>query len=181
MVFRHVKLIALLALSSLLLITNCKKPTEPNDATVYLGIVRTDTLGQILEDDPEDWQPRTVSPPFSPRPAFPNPAGVDSVYNFPGHPRPVPSSEPKFLACIIRFAISDTADVVINIFRSPNERVIQLIDTRLELRGLWVFIWRLEDDSGDPLPNGIYRVFINATIADSTYQSFGDVKIQRSK
>ncbi len=148
----HSKFFLPLLVLCLLLAFQCEKDKNPLNP-VFSGIAKTDDQANLIEDDPDDWQPRCGAPaPFCARPAYPNPTqGSTSIH----------------------FALSSGIPVKI-VIHSPFNRIVRtLIDTSFS-PGTYNVAWDLRNDAGELLPSGIYRVYIEAGI-----QTHGDIQIQR--
>jgi len=163
----------------------CDQITDTEDGikTWFTGIVQTDVNGKLLKDDPEDWQPRwdtmekdtthgyylrpTV---LALKPAWPNPAGTDSA---------VYQSGNKVIGCFVMYAIPDLATVSITIQSSPGCTVKTIMDSQFQA-GYYTFLWDLTDDSVNPLPNNIYRMYFHVQTDDTLYQSYGDIAVSRN-
>ena len=156
-----------------LIFIGCDEENKITDGnTSFTGIVKTTPVGTIIDDDPDDWEFRCIaddSAPFCVKPAFPNPAGKDSVFL---------SGENPILACCVHYSIATATHVNIIIKDRPDNIVCTLVNDFQEA-GIYIVLWELKDDSGELLPDGIYRVYITATIEDETYQSYGDIQIER--
>lgn len=147
---------------------------NPPSESFFNGIAQTDTLGTIIQDDAEDWQPRTVQSEdlpssFSVSPAYPNPAG--RPFKFLG--------DSARAGCALTYVLPERAFVTIQINTTPEKVVRILAENTPHVAGQYLYFWDLKDDQDIDLPNNIYRVFIQAVIDDTTYKSYGDVKIQR--
>lgn len=158
---------------------SCKdKGTEPIKIKIpYEGIVRTDTLGNIIEEDTLDWQPRCPSSmPGEPvvcfKPTYPNPAGQDSLQIF--------AWEPYRITCILFFCVPEGTEYFkITVNKNDNSIVKTLMIKNDINKGCYQMEWDLEDELGKSLPDGIYRVYFYATINSSPFRSYGDIRIQR--
>lgn len=150
----------------------CKHGVDIDNNFDCRGITVTDSFGKIIgSDDKTDWQPRTQStggfpPPFSASPAFPNPAGKDSLRLAGEAPR---------LACAIHYALPHNFQ---RVKVTINDSVRTLFDG-LASAGFYRIVWDLKDDYSQPVSDGCYSVLIKVTTDDTTYQSSGDIKIQR--
>jgi len=153
--------VSLLLIFFLCVGSDCKKSTEPK-GPYYEGICRTDTAGNIIEDDTTDWQPRIdsmlptdllgVSPPF------PNPCSDQITFVY-------------YLATNMK--------VEIEVYSKPDKLEVILLSS-YQSGGNHQYIWDLKDASGNYLENGIYRVYIKATTyTGKEYESYGDIQIER--
>ena len=137
----------------------CKKDTSPI-TLILSGIAETDEFNLILNDDPDDWQPRCVSGlsgNYCMLPAFPNP--TDSVITF-------------------LFYLNHSAEVSVNIFDKPNHQITS-IDASDYPTGLSKLQWSAKDDFGNELENGIYRAYFLFKSNEIEYESYGDILINR--
>jgi hypothetical protein len=163
-------------------ILNCDKAQDLslNNRSEYSGIVYTNANGQILIEDIEDWQPRLIPlgidsitgqfqrpSYFSVKPAFPNPAGIDSI-NW--------VNQPATIGCNIIYQIPIFSDVLITINVNQDSIIKNICDGK-QATGLHHIYWDLKDDYGVSLPNGIYRMYFKIQTNDTTYTSFGDISI----
>lgn len=117
----------------------------------YSGITKTDTEGNVLEDDPDDWRNTSF---LELRPAYPNPAT-----------RPMISVE-------LVTADDASASVVI---RTPTSIIRSFsFDTPLGL--VHRFTWDQRNDKGVRVPDGIYRVFVSTVDPQGKpHRSYGDI------
>lgn len=162
----------------------CDKITDPVFIVKsdFSGIVYTNSYGEISKEDIEDWQPRI--PPseidttgwrnlrpthFSIKPAFPNPAGVDSARGLEIYGQ---------FGCYILYEIPELSDVDITV-NVRQDSIVRTIIKGKQQTGTHVFVWDLKNDIGQPLPNAIYRMYFNIQTRDTIYKSFGDILIQR--
>jgi hypothetical protein len=168
-IFIHVSITILV---SFFIGVGCDENTEaPERQEVYYkGISATDEWCRpIAEADSEDWQPvcSQTGGPFCLLPACPNPAGRDTL----------DVDGIRMLACRIMVVVSDSCGVNTTINDRPSH-VVRAIEGTL-IAGVNEVCWDLKDDSGTPVPDGIFRVHISATMADTAYESYGDIQIQR--
>ncbi|KAA3612261.1 MAG: hypothetical protein DWQ05_19885 [Calditrichaeota bacterium] len=166
------KTIALLVTTAFLSIQiSCEKNVTKPVETLYSGICKTDTMGNVIEDDINDWQPR-----FSSTDTNPGPFRV-----FPAYPNPVTLREDSLLTILVfNFILPEKAFVTITINDSLGHVINNKIlnNTSMSI-GRYKVSWNLKNDSGKPVQEGIYRLFINAVTDDSTYQSYGDIKVKK--
>jgi hypothetical protein len=149
------------------MINGCEKSIDSeednldDDFPPFEGIVKTDSLGFIIEDDPDDWQPRcdsAITQFLCPRPAYPNPMEWE---------------------CYIHFFLFDTAFVTVTINDRP-DRIIKTMLSNTINPGYYIYLWQARDNEGRGVPDGIYRVYFDAFLdMDSTFQSYGDIQIIR--
>ncbi len=159
-------------------LTACQLFNPSNNSEEHFeGITETDTLANILADDPDDWQPRKVShgtgmipTGFGVEPAYPNPAGVSfHAWGL---------SNPERAVCVLTYALPELSEVSLKVNVTPDSTVKVLADEN-RTAGYYAHYWDLKSESGDDLPNGIYRVFIEVVTNDTSYTSHGDIKIKR--
>jgi hypothetical protein len=162
----------------LLSIISCDKETDITSSNIYFkGIVQTDTEGNIISEDYEDWQPRQrtgwVYDSLYSRPAYPNPAGKDSVQ--------IDFQSPKFLGCIISYTLPRQSLVTVTINNRPDQIVRTLFNESEKQAGTYVIAWDLKNDVGNLLPSGIYRVYITAqtNYFGKVIETYGDIKIYK--
>ena len=174
---RREKLLSIALMLNALLFLACDKSVSPAKPS-YVGIVQTDTSGNIISDDDEDWQPRASSQPsgalptlFSAWPAYPNPAGT--AFQAWGN------SGPAGRVCILQYALPELATVSLIINRSPEDTARTLLANEWLQAGKFRLVWDLNDNAGASIENGIYRAHLYAETADSTYHIFGDIEVKR--
>jgi len=145
----------LLLFIGILLVWNCTDSNNPNAASAFEGIVETDSQGTILEDDPDDWQPRCSAQSNAPlclKPAYPNPTGAITT---------------------LEWTMNDTFMVEFSVSNMPDSTIVFLLKDTLK-PGNYQLLW----DAGG-LPDGIYRISINAMNNGVTHtETYGDVRIQ---
>lgn len=163
---RREKLLSIALMLNVILLSACDKSVSPSLPS-YVGIVQTDTLGNIISDDDGDWQPRTSAQPsgllpafFSALPAYPNPAGI--AFKAWGN------SGPTGRVCILQYTLPDLAIASIFINGSPADTIRFLLENEWLQAGYFRLIWDIRDDAGDDVENGIYRATFIAEMADST-------------
>ena len=147
----------------ILLIGNCKKDTSSisnadKEIHPFASITRTDSLGQVLEDDWDDWQPRTTSSaePLSTLPAYPNPASSKIIF-------------PMTLAADLHIDIT--------IYDDPEHPLKILFDGDYST-GTHKLEWDIKNQSAPEFTAGFYRVKIAAFASDgAVYESYGDIQI----
>jgi len=144
----------------LILFTGCEKhSTDPGNNTV--DIVFTDAEGNINgDDDINDWQPRAIAPDFHFGPAYPDPVTGTAVtipYSVPTSPAQVE------LVITNKEMITDTLIILINSGQNA---------------GYYQILWNLNNSENILLPDGLYRAHIQVNCSDTTYRSFGDIKIE---
>ena len=150
-------------------IFSCKDDLMVTDEFICNFTV-TNTVGEIVgSDDQSDWQPRLIPDSGLPAslavaPAYPNPAGVDSVV-FGDNPR---------IGCVITYAVAASLQSV----QVVVDNGLTLVDD-IQTAGFHAIFWDLQDDSGQPLPEGCYRITITSTTNDTTLVSTGDIQIER--
>ena len=139
--------------------------TEFNFSNPFSGITETDSLGNTIHNDTDDWRlistpTSTLHPTEAPevRPAFPNPA----IYR----------------TKIFLRVQQDVNDVDIHIL-DRQEKVVRVIQKGYLPLGIYNFVWPLDDDEGNPLDNDVYRCEISFTQNGFHFSSYGDIKIQR--
>lgn len=127
----------------------------------FSGIARTTIEGRILDDDPDDWQPRCGSLADMTEvvcgvPAFPN-----------------PTSGP----ITIRYSLSRDAQVRIYVEAQPGVLLAEL-QNESRAPGLFQAVWEPVEESR---PDGIYRIYIEARPASGAPPQtvFGDVRVDR--
>ncbi len=144
-----------------IILFGCKKDTSPIIAG-FTGIVNTDAIGNIINNDIEDWQPRWIKPVG----LDPPPITMDRLlYCDPAYPNPFNP------VTIISFIIRENANVKISIFNTPMNELFVLSD-QYSMAGEYRFNLNLSDYG-----SGIYRVYIQAKSKNYDEVSFGDVQI----
>ncbi len=151
----------LLSFLSTLLIWNCGDSNNPTANAPFEGIVKTDSQGDILEEDPEDWQPRCTAqskPPLCVKPAYPNPTAERTT---------------------LEWTINETLLVELSVSIMPDGTNRVLVNEVLS-PGDYRLVWDVRDESGKILPDAIYRVLIKAMQNNIIQtEAFGDIQIQR--
>jgi hypothetical protein len=137
------------------MLQGCKKSTDSEErCSPFTGITETDENANIIgTSDPDDWKESGV---LSNLRAYPNP------YN------PVIS---------IGFSLSRSATVKITINNQPTNIIRTLVDQSFAA-GSHQIIWDSKTDSGDDVPDCIYRIYFSATTDDGTDQTFGDIELK---
>ena len=152
-------------LAATLLLSRCGL-VEYNFNNPFSGITETDSVGNVLNADSDDWRLISDPSPYSPsatipevRPAFPNPANNNRAVIF------------------LRIR-QDVNDIDIHIL-NRQEKQVQVIQKGFLPAGIYNFQWNLDDDAGNPLDNDIYRCEISFTQNGYHFTSYGDIKIKR--
>jgi hypothetical protein len=159
------------------IVVSCDEDSEINNTNIvyYTGIVQTDSEGNIIEEDYNDWQPRErigwVYDSLYSIPAYPNPAGKDSVQ--------IDFQSLKFLGCVIGFTLPRNSLVTIEINDKPDRVVRTLLSESEKNVGAYRIAWDLKNDDGNKLPNGIYRVYITAVTDyfNNVIKTYGDIQV----
>lgn len=142
---------------------SCKKDSSSignadEEIHPFASIATTDSLGHILEDDWDDWQPRTASnpDPLSTLPAYPNPASSKIIF-------------PMTLATDLHIDIT--------IFDLPEHPLRILFDGDYST-GTHKLEWNITNQPTSEFEPGFYRVKIAAFASDgAVYESYGDIQI----
>ena len=152
------------------MIFSCNENVLVVTEEVICDFTETNTIGQIVgADDPSDWQPRLIPDTgfpasFAVAPAYPNPAGLDSV---------VLGDNPR-IGCVISYAmVAGIQSVKVSVDNGPT------LSEDIQQAGFYSIFWNLQDDSGQPLPERCYRIRISLTADETTIVSFGDIQIKR--
>ncbi|MBD3340783.1 MAG: hypothetical protein GF353_16870 [Candidatus Lokiarchaeota archaeon] len=152
-------LIFLLLLS--ITITCNRNSTSPDDEPIFTGITETNVDGDILSEDPNDWKwdasekagDVIITGSYQLRPAFPNP-----TYNLP-----------------MLFQFELPKQTFCNLYlMNENMDTVKIFHRELMVAGFYSVIWKLDDQSGERLPPGMYRCFFE--IPDTTIT--GDILIK---
>ena len=134
--------------------SGCGQTTSGPNSSYYYGITRTTANGDIINEDPGDWQPRmgVSNEPLAVSPAYPNP----TTRNF-----------------TLRFRLLTSMHVKITVNNAPNNVVLTVQNQNLPA-GMFLDHVDLQD-----LDPGIYRVYFEGTtgIRGIRYTSFGDIQI----
>ena len=151
------KLYQFLFLSLLILFIfhmNCGQGAMDPGSEYFTGITRTDENGNILQDDPDDWQPRrNMIDPLSVGPAYPNPFNNITTINFNTGRR---------------------MNVRITVNATPSQVVKILVDQSFHTG---MYQYQLDMTDYDP---GMYRVYFTAKDQeDNIYTSYGDVQLNK--
>jgi hypothetical protein len=131
----------------------CGQITTGPNSSFFTGITRTTANGDIIEEDPEDWQPRmdVSNEPLTVSPAYPNPTNRNIT---------------------LGFRLLTSMHVKITVNNAPNNVVLTIQNQNLPA-GMFLSHVDLPD-----LNPGIYRVYFEGRIAGGiTYKSFGDIQI----
>jgi len=164
-----VKAVFLFVLLFTIALFGCKKnnPVEHKEGE-FVGIVKTDSTGVIIKDDPLDWQPRynsnnggsiSTADSFCFRPAYPNPTTRKSI---------------------IPFAVPQMVRGKIILKSSPSTTIETIFDDTLP-RGIFQLHF---DFTANSLTNknGIYRFYFEFSSLDSgkiLKKSFGDIQLYK--
>lgn len=160
-------------LLSIFFLPSCGGSTDPDEPPIS-GIVETNDIGAILQEDPADWLPRMVTSSgggtvivpdptsefFSVGPAFPNPASAKTR---------------------LQFALGEKAQVHIWVVDADGNRVQDVMEGDSLTAGQFMVDWNLRNSSGNRLvAPGLYRVrFLVRHGQNSTEErSFGDVQVE---
>jgi len=133
---------------------DCGQTTSSSYSLYFTGITRTTANGDIIEDDPEDWQPRTgVSiEPLTVSPAYPNPTNRSFT---------------------LRFYLDHSMNMNITVNNTPTNVVLVVQNNKHCVAGVHSLHVHLRDM--DP---AIYRVYFEGTTySGNTYTSFGDIQL----
>ena len=129
------------------MIFSCKENVLVVTEEVICDFTETNTLGQIVgADDPSDWQPRLIlgtgfPASFAVAPAYPNPAGLDSV---------VLGDNPR-IGCVITYAVvAGIQSVKVSVDNGPT-----LLED-IQQAGFYSIFWNLQDDSGKAVTEFAY-------------------------
>ena len=171
------KLFTLLTVIAVLIVVSCDEDSQTSSPgnLYFRGIVQTDTEGNVIVEDYNDWQPRErggwVYDSLYSIPAYPNPAGKDSVR--------INSQSPPFLVCVIGYTLPRNSLVTLEIKDKPDRIVKTLLNESNQNAGSYRIAWDLKNDAGIKLPNGIYRVYITAVTDyfNKVIKTYGDVQI----
>jgi hypothetical protein len=147
-------IISLIFITMLCNIT-CKKSTDPVSVpcSSFTNITETDATGSIYGNtDTDDWQPSGILTAY---PAYPN--HFTNMIN-------------------IHFDLAENATLKITVNNSPNRSVRNLIHENLPT-GHHTILWDGKNDSGEEVPDCIYRVYLSATKDGAVYETYGDVKL----
>lgn len=138
---------------------------EYNFTNPYSGFTETDSAGNIISTDSDDWRlistPHSTLPPnLSPeiRPAYPNPA--------------------KSHTYIYLRVENDVTDLDIHI-EDRQQKSVRILQKGFLPQGTYRFLWYLDDDEGNPLENDLYRCRISFIQDGFRFSSYGDIKIER--
>ncbi len=151
------KLITCLLFVMILSNITCKKSTDPvvSLCSPFTDITETDEVGQVIGNtDTDDWQ---------------NSGVLRSLYAYPNPCNPV---------CTIKFNLTEMAVIKITVNNKP-ERIISNLWVDTLNVGYYSISWNAMNDSGEILPDCIYRVCFSATTnAGVTYKTYGDIEIK---
>lgn len=138
---------------------------EYNFTNPFSGFTETDSAGNIITTDSDDWRlnstPHSTLPPnLSPeiRPAYPNPAITHTH--------------------IYLRVENDVTDLDIHI-EDRQRKIVRVLQKGLLPAGTYQFLWYLDDDDGNPLDNDLYRCRISFTQDEYQFSGYGDIKIER--
>lgn len=124
------------------------------------GISRTDANGNILSVDPDDWVMRSSAPSENePAVSAPYPNPVSTTISF-------------------KFGMADSMRVAFEI-RNSKKSVRTLLDHELLQAGYHMIFWDLKNDDGETVPDGLYRCIITFLYGDTTFNTYGDIEIDR--
>lgn len=157
---------------SFFLFISCNKDNNPiitEDS--FSGITVTDSNGNIISDDSNDWQPR-----------YRNDMDIDSVYLTHAYPNPAGMTQVSFndtsrVGFIFQFTAPQQAHILITL-NNFNKLLYTIADVNA-LAGQYTLFFDLTEKSKSELPNGIYRVYFEIKIAGNEYTTYGDVEINR--
>jgi len=132
----------------------------------FTGICQTDSSGNIISDDPSDWQPR-LSFPDSTSNDIPSCYGMAPVY-------PNPTSD----SIKILYALPRMTSVVITINSLPNNEIVkELLNIKTISPGYHSITWDGKDAEGNDLESGVYGCYFYAGFL----RSYGDIELARTK
>jgi hypothetical protein len=138
---------------------SCKDSTGPQPyvcPNAYSGITETDEMGaQTGSVDSDDWQPTGELVDLV---AFPNPAKT---------------------TCDIYYHLVDSLRVRIRIQDRPGHTIRQLVDASETAGSTHKVTWDFKDDSGNALPDCIYRVVFEVDAPGGLERSHGDIQLER--
>lgn len=161
------KLKLLLILPLLVLISSCSRDNHGvisskldivksfEEHTYYLGITERNDINLIISEDENDWKETLTYLDIS---VYPNP--FNSIIE----------------GCYIEINTSYHMEVTITIMQNP-WTVMRTLNVTTQ-SGLNRLFYDGSDENGNPLPKGIYRVYITAQgLLDGT--TFGDISVKR--
>lgn len=143
-----------LLIAGLLLLAACGDD-DPIRAKLesYSGITTTDQNGNVLYNDPDDWQDTSLLDVY---PAYPNPAARQIV---------------------LTLTTTDDADVSI-VVRTPSS-VVRTIGLNTRAGITYSIVWDQRNDEGVQMPDGIYRVVFSAADSqEKTHTTHGDIQMK---
>ena len=151
------QLIIVLVFILILCNITCKKSTDPVTqlCSPFTGITETDATGMIIGNtDTDDWQPSGILTVY---PAYPNPCDTE---------------------CSFVIFLTEGAILKITVNSTPKTIIGTLQDGGLPT-GYYNFRWVGKNDSGEIVPDCIYRVYFSATTnAGVIYQTYGDIQLK---
>lgn len=150
------------ALASIVSCDNEEKTSCPESWRVT-NIARTDNEGNLLEDDPEDWQPRCEGR-----------HGVgESTYLCSSPAYPNPTSE----GCTIPYGVGIAGKFTLTILDRRCREIRSIVD-QAKL-GYNFIVWDLKDDKGNAVQPGIYRARIVTVVDEEIVETWGDIQVVR--
>ncbi len=163
---------ALILITVLISITCSKKspasssPTPTPAVSQYTGITQADSTGNIISVDPDDWKPAGVicNPNCTPTACATPPCPAACLSSL-AYPNPISAGQ----VIHIRFTLSATANVNIDIYKNPATDVFSTSYNN-SLAGAYDVLISTQGFQ----PGWIYRCYITA----GTDQTYGDIQIQ---
>ena len=136
----------------------CKKSTTALETgcSPFTGITETNEVANIIGNtDPDDWKDSGF------------------LYHLLAYPNPFDRS------ITIGYYLNSSANVTITVNKDPNQVIRTIFVDQPHVPGGYTLTWDSKNESGDEVPDCIYRIYFTATTDNGTEKTYGDIELKR--